>query len=95
MPKSGLAQQWCPCGSNLRPHLALAVRVSSLHVRTRVGCQQTVYVCESCIQKFNSAMERQQPFSRTLNAPMRDRLLGVIGGALLGVWEEIQNQVPG
>jgi hypothetical protein len=96
MPKSGIAQQWCPCGSNLRPHLALAIRCQSLHVNPPVRCgQATVYICPACAEKFDRAITEQQNFFRVVNARTRDRILGVAASSLVGVWEAIESDVPG
>lgn len=95
MPKSGLAQQWCVCGSNLRPHIALYFAARSLHVSPRVRvAETTVYVCSRCVAQFEKAMEQQGYFFRSVNPTMRDRILGAIAGSIVTVWENIRELVP-
>jgi hypothetical protein len=95
MPKSGIAVQWCPCGSNLRPHLALSIRSQSLHVNPPVRCgQQTLYVCPKCAEKFDRAITDQLNFFRAVHPRTRDRILSAAATSLLAVWEEISHLVP-
>lgn len=95
MPKSGKATQWCPCGSNLRPHIAVSIGARSLHVNPRRYVDHiTVYVCEKCVSEFNRAMVAETNFSRTVNVRMRDRILGIFAGVSVPLWEEIAALVP-
>lgn len=95
MPKSGIAQQWCPCGSNLRPYLALAITARSLHIVPRENSAPiTLYICENCVSKFDAAISQQQHFFRAVHSRVRDRILGAVAGTLLTVWEEISARVP-
>lgn len=95
MPKSGKAVQWCPCGSNIRPHIAIYLAARSLHVAPRVRAEeQTIYVCERCVNQFNRAMEEQAYFFRSVNPKIRDRILGAFAGSVIAVWENIRELVP-
>jgi hypothetical protein len=95
MPKSGIAQQWCPCGSNIQPHIAVAITARSLHVVPRQNSAPiTLYICEKCVRKFDSAISDQQQFFRFVHSRVRDRILGAVAGTLLTVWEEIAARVP-
>jgi hypothetical protein len=95
MPKSGLAAQWCPCGSNLRPHIALNITARSLHITPRVSAENsTIYVCEICVQKFERAIDQQAHFFRTIHHALRDRILGTIAGAVAAIWEDIAGKLP-
>src|SRR5260370_35237615 len=94
MPKSGKVAQWCACGSDRRPHIAISFAARSLHVNPRVqAAAQTIYVCEICVKQFQSAIDRQSYFFRAINPRIRDRFLGSMAGSLLAVWDEIPTQV--
>jgi hypothetical protein len=95
LPKSGKALQWCPCGSNIRPHIAISFAARSLHVVPRESTEDTtVYVCELCVQQFAKAIERQSVFYRTVNPRIRDRFLGTIGLSVITLWNKIAEAVP-
>jgi hypothetical protein len=95
MPKSGFAAQWCPCGSNLRPHIALSIAARSLHVTPRMFSENiTIYCCEVCVQKFNRAIDNQSYFFRAVHERLRDAILSAIAGSVVAVWEDISKKLP-
>lgn len=95
MPKSGKADQWCPCGSNLRPHVAISFAARSLHVAPRVKAQETtIYCCPRCVIGFEKTIDQQAPWARAMNPIMRDRFLSAIAASCVAVWDEIERLLP-
>lgn len=95
MPKSGFATQFCPCGSGLRPHVAISFAARSLHVNPRVKAQeQTIYVCEKCVAQFERVLDAQQNFFRVVNPSIRSAILGAIALSIFTIWNEIKGRVP-
>jgi len=95
VPKSGKVAQWCPCGSNLRPHIALSIKARSLHVVPREDAENiTIYVCEICVKQFQDAITHRRVFSDAIGAAIRDKILGAVAASLDVMWEAIAERVP-
>lgn len=99
MPKSGIAAQVCPCGSGVRPHVALSIQARSLHVSERVvSSLETVYVCSSCTVQLAQRLKSGSSFiadgGRIGGGGTRDRILQISAGSVCAVWEEIADLVP-
>jgi hypothetical protein len=95
MPKSGRAEQYCPCGSDRRPHVAISFAARSLHIPEREKtAETTIYICPLCVEKFDQALNRQVIFSRSLHMRTRDRILSAVGYSVLSLWAVIADKVP-